>query len=582
MQFTTRIYYHILSMAPALLGAQLAACNADPPVEVDDPGASSLSTTAPSPGTTAPNHPTGEGGQDATGGGASSSDDSSGDDSSGDDDSSGGGGDDGVSPPPDDDADDINAFILGLGHLAVDPPVPAEQIECIEDDCLQDGPKGDYTCDYTHYTVTENYSEFVAFAPNSATLWPGSIVEGADAEAGLLTAIGLPRTPLTFSVSLPLQGGSVGHLDAPTLSSYRDKLYAMLATGLQGGTPANFSFELRQVFSESELSLALGTSVKWPGGSEISSMFSTNNQQTKTQVVANFVQTYFTVDMDTPLQPADLFADSVSVAQLGAFMGVDNPPMYVQSVTYGRRAVFSIESSQTVEDVHAALGAAIQAVVDGEAEIAYKHKKLLNESTMQVFVLGGSADDGIHAVDGFLGLMDYIKGDAEFSADSPGAAIGYKLAYLDNYGTQFAFTTEFAEADCSYTPDKLRVSLDNIHFHKNGCDGWDNSCKQTYKIWVETPGGKQTIASQLTPQFIDDGQTVGLGVVKDFVLPDADSSWLTIGFSADEDGLSVQTTKKFEYDGGWQNLGDHGITAKTPANADEDLDVTLWFEVEEL
>lgn len=569
-----KFHHHAMITMSVLLGAQLCACGSDlrdsagaaddgSTVEMTEPG--EMSTTDQ------PNTSGGleGGGGDATGGGDSS-------DEVGD-----GEADTGPDVPADDDAD-IDAYILGLGHLTVPPAVPAEKIECEGEGCMQDGPKGDYTCDYNYYTVTENFSEFVAFAPNSATLWPGSIVEGADASQGLLTAIGLSRAPMTFSVSLPLVGTTIGHLKAPSLSSYRDELKKVLDSGLDGSIPANFSFELRQVFSEAEMSLALKTSVAWPGGSEISSMFTYGAEQKKTQVIANFVQAYYTVDMDTPLAPSDFFNPEVTVEQLDTFMGVDNPPMYVQSLTYGRRAVFSIESSSNVEAVHAALSATIQAVAEGKIDIEYAHKKVLAESTMQVFVLGGSPEDGIHAVDGFQGLMTYIKNGASFDKDSPGAAIGYKLAYLDNFGTQFAYTTDFAEANCSYTPDKVRVALDKIYFHKNGCDGWDKNCHQTYEIWVDSPLGKKVLASQGVPKFIDDGQTIGLGVVKDLVLPDAPGSWLTIGFSADEDGLTVETAKKFTYAGGWQDFGSQGITAKTPKNADEDFDVSLYFTLSEL
>ena len=578
-----KMYQPAMFAMHVLLGAQLAACEGGSSggAEGTETQATTSATEAPDPGLTEASEPGTSGGLDDAGGadasgGAETSggSDTSGDDSNGDDTSNG----------PPDDSSEINAYIKGLGHLSVAPPAPAQQIECEGDQCLEDGEKDDYTCDYTHYTVTENYDDFVAFQPNSAALWPGSIVEGEDASQGLLTAIGLPRAPLTFSVSLPGLANSTGHLEAPTLSTFRNEL-EKVAGDFMGETPASLSFELRQVFSEAELSLALKTSVKWPGGSNISAMFSLDTEQSKTHVVANFVQSYFTVDMDTPLQPADLFSPEVTVEQLGDFMAVDNPPMYVQSMTYGRRAVFSIESTHSAEEVQAALDVTIKAGVEGYGEVDLKTKKVLSESTMQVFVQGGSAEDGIHVVDGFEGLMTFIKNGAEYSSDSPAAVIAYKLAYLDNYGTRFAYTTDFAESDCTLTPDKVRVAVDEIYFHANGCDWKDTNCNQTYKIWAETsasPGTKHTLASQDVSIKIGDGQTINLGAIKDFVLPDENGSWLTVGFSAEEDGLTVSAEKTFEYQNGWQGLGQQGITGKTPKKADEDLDVTVSFKVSEL
>ena len=576
-----KMYQPAMFAMHVLLGAQLAACEGGSSggAEGTETQATTSATEAPDPGLTEASEPGTSGGLDDAGGadasgdaGTSGGSDTAGDDSTGDD----------TSNEPPDDSSEINAYIKGLGHLTVPPSAPAQQIECEGDQCLQDGEKGDYTCDYTYYTATENYDDFVAFQPNSAALWPGSIVEGEDASQGLLTAIGLPRAPLTFSVSLPGLANSTGHLEAPTLSTYRNEL-EKVAGDFMGETPASLSFELRQVFSEAELSLALKTSVNWPGGSNISAMFSLDTEQSKTHVVANFVQSYFTVDMDTPLQPADLFSPEVTVEQLGDFMAVDNPPMYVQSMTYGRRAVFSIESTHSAEEVQAALDVTIKAGVEGDGKVDLKTKKVLSESTMQVFVQGGSAEDGIHAVDGFEGLMTYIKGGAKYSADSPASVIAYKLAYLDNYGTRFAYTTDFAESDCTLTPaDKVKVFVDKIYFHSNGCSKFE-TCQNIYEIWAVASNGEQcNIAAQKNPSKIQDGTTIQLGETCEFTIPDDPTSEFTVQFTSQEDKKAVSAKKTFKYQNGWVDFGDHVITGKNDKGWGDPLDVSVFFKVLEL
>ena len=570
-----KMYQPAMFAMHVLLGAQLAACEGGSSggAEGTETQATTSATEAPDPGLTEASEPGTSGGLDDAGGA----------------DASGGAGTSGSNTSEDptgndmpDDSSEINAYIKGLGHLTIAPPAPAQQIECEGDQCLQDGEKGDYTCDYTHYTVTENYDDFVAFGPNSATLWPGSIVEGEDASHGMLTSIGLPRAPLTFSVSLPGLANSTGHLEAPTLSAYRNEL-EKVAGNFMGTTPASMSFELRQVFSEAELSLALKTSVKWPGGSNISAMFSLDTEQSKTHIVANFVQAYYTVDMDTPLQPADLFSPEVSVEQLGDFMAVDNPPMYVQSMTYGRRAVFSIESTHSAEEVQAALDVTIKAGPEGKGEVDFKTTKVLNESTMQVFVQGGSAEDGIHAVDGFDGFMTYIEKGAGYSSTSPAAVIAYKLAYLDNYGTRFAYATDFAESDCTLTPaDKVKIFVDKIYFHSNGC-GVELYCDNTYEIWaVSSNGEKCDIAAKLEPSKINDKTTIQLGKTCEFTIPDDPSSEFTVQFTSQEDKKAVSAKKTFKYQNGWVDFGDHVITGKNDKGWGDPLDVSVFFKVLEL
>src|SRR5687767_3571155 len=67
-----------------------------------------------------------------------------------------------------------------------------------------------------------------------------------------------------------------------------------------------------------------------------------------------------TVDVDTPLTPGDVFAPEVDLADVEAYTAVDNPPLYLQSITYGRRVIFSIESDETSEAVQAALDVALK------------------------------------------------------------------------------------------------------------------------------------------------------------------------------------------------------------------------------
>ena len=68
-------------------------------------------------------------------------------------------------------------------------------------------------CTYQKFTETAHLSDFVALQPNSATLWPGAVVRGDDARAGMLTPISAPLSDVTFSLSLEnLAGSPVGQM----------------------------------------------------------------------------------------------------------------------------------------------------------------------------------------------------------------------------------------------------------------------------------------------------------------------------------------------------------------------------------
>jgi thiol-activated cytolysin len=372
------------------------------------------------------------------------------------------------------DTDDLDAYLLSIPDLAIAPAQAKTEIDC-EDVCPDPEQDGDFTCSYTRYTETAQFDQFVAFQPNSATLWPGVIVRGKDAEQGLLTPIGVDLAPVTFSVSLEnINASPVGNMETPSLSSFREARNGILASGVTGATPAALDFEVVEVTNASQLSVALGAEVSWPGGPDIAASFEFNASSSKTRILVNFTQAYYTVDVDTPNSPSDFFIDGTTVGDIEPWVGSDDPPLYVQSITYGRRVIFSVQTERSASEVKAALEASYNAIaVSGGVSIATEHKEVLSESTIRAFVLGGSGNDATGAINGFEGLVEYIENGGSYSKDSPGAPIAYKLAYLDNAVTKLAFTTDYAEKNCSKNKTDLRVELVGLE-HLGGSDSGGN------------------------------------------------------------------------------------------------------------
>ncbi|MBL9028332.1 MAG: thiol-activated cytolysin family protein [Myxococcales bacterium] len=370
---------------------------------------------------------------------------------------------------------DVNAFILAIPNLAVAPAQPKTEISC-DGLCPDPEQDGESYCTYSRYTETAQFDEFVAFQPNSATLWPGVIVRGEDAANGVLTPVGVPLAPVKFSVSLEnLVGSPVGEMADPSLSSFREEQSEILSAGVDGATAASLDFEVIEVNSTSQLSVALGASVSWPGGPDIAASFDFASSEHKTKILVNFTQAYYTVDVDTHGTPAEFFADGTTVDDLTPWMNEASPPLYVQSITYGRRVIFSVQTDRSASEVKAALEASYAAagVADIGVDVATEHKETLAESTIRAFVLGGSGDDATGAINGFEGLVAYIKNGGSYSKDSPGAPIAYKLAYLDNAVTQLAFTTDYAERQCTKNRTDLHLDLVGIE-HVSGGDPGGN------------------------------------------------------------------------------------------------------------
>jgi thiol-activated cytolysin len=363
---------------------------------------------------------------------------------------------------------EINEYIWSLSRIPSDEPAvnPLDSSDPSRD--------GDFTCTITNLRETRQFDRIVAYAANSESLWPGAIVRGDSIYSGLFTPIAVERAPLSFSVSLEsLEGGHSRELAEPSLSSYRDALSDVLSAGVDGATPANIYAELEEVHSQEQLSIALGASAKWLGSaSSIAASFDFENESIRSRYLVKYTQAYYTVDVDPPSMPADFFAPSVTVDSLRAKVWVDNPPLYVPSITYGRMIVFTFESQYSAQELGAALEFAYRGGVDVSGDVSVTHRDVLSRSNISAYVLGGSGGEASKSIDSYDNLMEFIRSGGNYSKDSPGLPIAYKLAYVaDSEPARMSLTEEYQVRECVRVRQKIKVTLNGIMVDKTGGDG---------------------------------------------------------------------------------------------------------------
>lgn len=384
-------------------------------------------------------------------------------------------------PPPTDEASAIDDYLRSLPYLPANPP----GVE--EGDRSAPAREGDYQCVRQNLTETRQFDRIVAYAANSESLWPGAIVAGESVYSGLFSQVGFERKPLTISVGLEnLVGTRSAVLERPSLSSYRDALTQILDAELDGATPANISSEIESVHSEEQLALALGAEVSWLGSAgHISASFDWSQQQTRSRYVVKYTQAYYTVDLDAPARPSDFFADSVTLGDVQDRVGADNPPLYVASITYGRMIVFTFESEYSAEEMEAALDFAYSGGVDVSGDVSVTYKDIISRSKITAFILGGSGGEAARTIDDYEALIDFIKDGGNYSKDSPGAPIAYKLDYVkDNSPGRLSLTTDYEVKECERVSQKVKVTLKAIRVESDGGDAGDDL--ELYgRIWVE-------------------------------------------------------------------------------------------------
>jgi thiol-activated cytolysin len=356
-------------------------------------------------------------------------------------------------------AAEIDAYVRSLPYLAVEEP--AVQLGAPSTSRRD----GDYSCTTENLKETRQFDRIVAYAANSDSLWPGAIVDADSVVSGLFTQVVLPRAPATVSVSLEnLAGSKKATIGEPSLSTYRDALSGVLASEITGATPANIFSEIEEVHTESQLNMALGVQASWAlGVASLKSSFNFSNTNVRSRYVVRYTQAYYTVDLDAPRSPSAVLGQDVTLADVQAVMNEEHPPAYVSSVTYGRLVVFTFESQYSSTELGAALDFAYSGGVDVKGDVSVTYKDIISNSKITAFILGGDAGTAVQTIDSYEALKEFIKAGGNYSRQSPGAPIAYKLNYLkDNAPARVSFTTDYTIKDCVRVAQKIKVTLQSI------------------------------------------------------------------------------------------------------------------------
>ena len=363
-------------------------------------------------------------------------------------------------------------------------------------------------------------TEITHIGLNDAVIFPGALIKGNKVNDFVYPPITLPRAPMSISISAE---GSVNTGQAITqvvrdpqkLSNSRQAIADMLKTAIGPDTrlAALAEFEKTEVHSDEQMLMAIGADVKYGVGS-IKSDFSWNQSENLHHVVVKYRQVYFTVDVDTPQSPADLFDPDTDLSSLKRAMPPGSMPLYVGSVSYGMMAIMFMESKHSADEMKAALEAAYKGAVNVEAKIAVEHKEVLDSATYKVVVYGGSTL-GLDAIEeGLDGFMKVIKASRTYSADSPGVPISYVFRNLqDNLLAAVNSTTAYAISTPIKIKQKVRVTIASMICTMSDDEGanndadmdrWDISVAATNakKDGTAVPIPAQTIYHWATPGWI--------------------------------------------------------------------------------
>ena len=170
--------------------------------------------------------------------------------------------------------------------------------------------------------------------------------------------------------------------------------------------------------------------------------YRTSTTETHAKVAVSFVQSYFQVSVDPHTSPENYFAPGVTPADVDAALDDGDIPVYVRSVTYGRRVVAVFEDRAKTDS--ASFAPEIAAAYNGvQGEVGFTRTSTSNIQTTSFSAMVLGDDRVITSIDD---LFAYLDEPADMSTAWP---IAYTLQYLGSE-TPFSvgITTEVVTRTC--------------------------------------------------------------------------------------------------------------------------------------
>tara|TARA_Y100000780_G_scaffold168216_2_gene153308 strand:+ start:12726 stop:14360 length:1635 start_codon:yes stop_codon:yes gene_type:complete len=396
------------------------------------------------------------------------------------------------------DADDFNSAVANLSGF--NQPEESSIVETASTNPEREGTT-EFECFTQTFKGAPGFSELFTLDPTTDVIYPGSMLKGETIPTGEYARINKDRAPITMSISLNnVKGKTSVTVNNPNLlSEVRAGVNELLNLEVKGATPAQLEFDKSQVYSEQQLSIALGANYR-DKTKDISGSFDFNTTTVKKKYVLKFIQKYFTIDLDSPGQvPSDLFTDLPSIESLGS-----TSPVYVSAVTYGRMVLYTVESDYSITEVETAFNAAIEAgEKGGDFNLDVDSKNVLEESNIKALIIGGNGASAAQTIGGNLEkIYDYIAAGGNYSPEeSPGSPLSYKLNYVKEGfpAANVVLATEYQSRNCDVAYPEYLATIVNItgtQFTDTEVNG-----KLRVKMWV---GGERL---DINENGIDDGKT---------------------------------------------------------------------------
>jgi len=240
-------------------------------------------------------------------------------------------------------------------------------------------------------------------------------------------------TKLPIRISSSLAGSTSRTITLPRLSTFRQATRDLLnATPSIGQEIASFHYYSRPFSDYSELRQEFGYNVK------TRSLFSSTNTlvidqltaiRKKNGLVVGFELVNFTIDMSLP-KATELVDD----ATLKNLVAKGDQPVYISSISFGQKGIMAIETDYSLEETSRAFEKVTKKIFKKSSEsLTTTEIEIINNSTIRVFLVGGSNAGAVTQVTGYDSFNAYIQDIGAFTAANPGFPISFRCRNLSDF-----------------------------------------------------------------------------------------------------------------------------------------------------
>lgn len=204
-------------------------------------------------------------------------------------------------------------------------------------------------------------------------------------------------------------------------------------------------------------------------------------------------------------------------------------------MTYGRMIIYTIETNYSSTEINAAFEASF-AGSSGSGSVDYT--EVFSSSSIKALIIGGSGESAANTVTNPSEVYEYISAGGNYSKDSPGAPLSYKLRYIKNNAVaRVVLSSEYFVRSCDLAWPKFSIELKSIKCVS--CQDGDGSAGEVYgQIWGYVKVNNKEVSPRVDwnknrnqYERIGKGKTASIGQVKivELYRPDYDVDHVLMG-----------------------------------------------------